>query len=147
MTRIPLVLKPVVFVLALGPAAWLAWAALTGNLSANPLSDITIETGVWTLRFLCITLAVTPVRRITGWNGIIRFRRMLGLFAFFYATLHFLTWAVLDRFISLDFPEGVVSWRAVRMFAASVGDDIYKRWFITIGFAAFITMLPLAVTS
>jgi sulfoxide reductase heme-binding subunit YedZ len=72
---------------------------------------------------------------------------MLGLFAFFYASLHFLTWAILDRFISLDFPNGVVSWTALRTFAASVGDDIYKRKFITIGFAAFVAMWPLALTS
>jgi sulfoxide reductase heme-binding subunit YedZ len=152
--------KPAVFVAASVPAAILiyltwaayhqnqsAWPALTGNLSANPLEDITHQTGDWALRFLCLTLAVTPLRRLTGWNGAIRFRRMLGLFAFFYASLHFLTWAILDRFISLDFPNGVVSWMALRTFAASVGDDIYKRKFITIGFAAFVAMWPLALTS
>ena len=116
-------LKPAVFLAAVTPAAILiyltwaayngnqsAWPALTGNLSANPLEDITHRTGDWALRFLCITLAVTPLRRLTGWNGAIRFRRMLGLFAFFYGTLHFLTWAILDRFVSLDFPDGVMSW-------------------------------------
>jgi sulfoxide reductase heme-binding subunit YedZ len=153
-------LKPAVFVAAIVPAAILiyltwaayngnrsAWPALTGNLSANPLEDITHQTGDWALRFLCITLAITPLRRLTGWNGAIRFRRMMGLFAFFYATLHFLTWAILDRFISLDFPDGVVSWTAVRTFVASVVDDIYKRTFITLGFAAFVAMWPLALTS
>lgn len=153
-------LKPAVFLSAVTPAVILiyltqaaysgnqsAWPALTGNLSANPLEDITHRTGDWALRFLCITLAMTPLRRLSGWNGAIRFRRMLGLFAFFYATLHFLTWAILDRFISLDFPSGVISWSAVRIFAASVGDDIYKRTFITIGFAAFAAMWPLALTS
>ena len=90
---------------------------------------------------------MTPLRRLAGWNGAIRFRRMLGLFAFFYATLHFLTWAILDRYISLDFPQGPFSWSAVRTFAASVGDDIYKRKFITIGFSAFVAMWPLALTS
>ena len=79
--------KPAAFLASLGPAAWLVWAALTGRLSANPLSDITNETGVWTLRFLCITLAITPLRKVTAWHQAIRFRRMVGLFAFFYGTL------------------------------------------------------------
>ena len=95
-----------------------AWPALTGNFSANPLEDITHGTGDWALRFLCITLAITPLRRLTGWNGAIRFRRMLGLFAFFYAMLHFLTYALLDRFASLDFAGGMLSWAAVRALAA-----------------------------
>jgi sulfoxide reductase heme-binding subunit YedZ len=77
------VVKPIVFLAALGPFGWLVWAALTGNLSVNPLSDLTNETGVWTLRFICITLALTPLRRLTGWNAAKRFRRMAGLFAFF----------------------------------------------------------------
>src|SRR5438045_8985208 len=108
------VLKPLVFVASLGPAAWLVWAALTGHLSANPLSDLTNETGVWTLRFLCITLAITPLRRITGWNALIRFRRMTGLFAFFYGSLHFLTYTIADRLAGLDFPAGVLAWSPVR---------------------------------
>jgi sulfoxide reductase heme-binding subunit YedZ len=140
-------LKPAVFLAALGPLAWLIWAALTGNLSANPLSDITNETGVWTLRFLCITLAVTPLRRLTGWNGVIRFRRMTGLFAFFYGTLHFLTYMIVDRFAGLDFPDGFVAWSTVRNLARSVGEDIYKRPFITVGFTALMLMVPLAATS
>src|SRR5207237_6301775 len=97
------ILKVLVFGAALVPFAWLIWAALTGNLSANPLSDLTNETGVWTLRFLCITLAITPLRRATGWNAVIRFRRMVGLFAFFYGSLHFLTYVIVDRFAGLDF--------------------------------------------
>ena len=76
------VLKPIVFAACLGPAGWLVWALATNNLSANPLSDVTNETGVWTLRFLCITLAITPFRRLTHWNPAIKFRRMIGLFAF-----------------------------------------------------------------
>ena len=140
-------LKVLVFVAALGPVSWLVWAALTGNLSPNPLSDITNETGVWTLRFVCITLAVTPVRRLTGWNEIIRFRRMTGLFAFFYGTLHFLTYVIADRFAGLDFPDGIVAWSTLRNLVHSVGEDIYKRPFITIGFTAWMTMLPLALTS
>jgi len=123
------------------------WAGLTGNLSANPLSDLTNETGVWTLRFICVTLALTPLRRLTGWNAVIRFRRMAGLFAFFYATLHFLTYVIADRFASLDFPDGIVAWTTLRNLVASVGEDIYKRPYITVGFTALMTMVPLAATS
>jgi methionine sulfoxide reductase heme-binding subunit len=140
-------LKPVVFLASLGPAAWLVRAALTGNLSANPLSDLTNETGIWTLRFLGITLAITPLRRLTGWNSLIRFRRMTGLFAFFYGTLHFLIYVIADRFAGLDFPDGFVAWSTARNLAKSVGDDIYKRPFITIGFTALMLMVPLAATS
>lgn len=139
--------KPLVFLAALGPAGWLAWAAVTGNLSANPLSDLTNETGLWALRFICLTLAVTPLRRISGWHRIVRFRRMLGLFAFFYGSLHFLIYVIADRFAGLDFTDGIVAWSTARNLAASVGEDIYKRPFITVGFTALVLMLPLAVTS
>jgi len=141
------VLKPAAFVAGLGPAGWLVWAIATGNLSPNPLSDLTNETGLWTLRFLCITLAVTPPRRLTGSNAIIRFRRMFGLFAFFYGTLHFLTYLVADRFASLDFTAGMVAWSTVRNLAQAVWEDIYKRPYITVGFTAFTCMVPLAATS
>ena len=142
------VLKPLAFAAALGPAAWLVWAIYTGNLSANPLSDLTNETGVWTLRFLCITLALTPLRRLTGWNAAVRFRRMAGLFAFFYGTLHFLTYVIADRFASLvDFPDGIVAWSTARNLLAAIGEDVAKRPYITVGFSAFVLMLPLAITS
>jgi methionine sulfoxide reductase heme-binding subunit len=141
-------LKPLVFLASLAPAGWLVWAILTGNLSANPLSDLTNETGIWALRFVCITLAITPLRRITGWNQAIKFRRMSGLFAFFYGTLHFLTYIVVDRFASLvDFPDGYIAWSTARHLAAAVWEDIYKRPYITIGFSAWLTMLPLTLTS
>jgi len=140
-------LKVLVFVASLGPAGWLVWAALTGHLSPNPLSDITNETGVWTLRFLCTTLAITPLRKITSWHALIRFRRMVGLFAFFYGTLHFLTYVIADRFAGLDFPDGMLAWSTARNLARSVSDDIYKRPFITVGFTAWTTMVPLAATS
>jgi len=142
-----LIVKPLVFVACLGPVAWLTWAGLTGNLSVNPLSDLTNETGVWALRFLCISIAITPLRRLTGWNWAIRFRRMIGLYAFFYGTLHFLVYTIADRFAGLDFPDGIMSWTTVRKLAASVGEDIYKRPFITIGFTTLMLLLPLAVTS
>jgi sulfoxide reductase heme-binding subunit YedZ len=142
------VLKPVAFAAGLGPAAWLIWAIFTGNLSANWLSDVTNETGVWALRFLCVTLAITPLRRLTGWNPVIRFRRMAGLFAFFYGSLHFLTYVIADRFASLlDFPDGIVAWSTARNLLASIADDVYKRPYITVGFTALMLMVPLAITS
>ncbi len=125
------ILKPVVFVLALVPAAWLVWAAFTSNLGVNPAETIQLQTGRWTLRLLLTTLAVTPIRRVTGWNGVVQYRRMLGLFAFFYATLHFASYIVLDQYFAFD-----------AMMA-----DVIKRPFITVGFAAFVSMLPLALTS
>ena len=153
-------LKPVVFLASLGPFFYLVWAAWTGNLSANPLSDLTNETGVWTLRFICITLAITPLRKLTGWNTPIKFRRMAGLYAFFYGSLHLTTYAVADRFAGLDQAPGWVDalsaghgpgWTlaasTVRALTKSIGEDIYKRPFITIGFATWLTMLPLAITS
>ena len=141
------VLKPLVFVASLGPLAYLIWAGLTGNLSANPLSDLTNETGTWALRFICASLAITPLRRLTGWNWLIRFRRMVGLYAFFYGTLHFLVYVIADRFAALDFPDGIVAWSTARNLAASVWADIAKRPFITIGFTALVLMLPLTITS
>src|SRR5947207_6096591 len=147
MIRALTILKPLVFAAGLGPAAWLVWAAFTGHLSVNPLSDITNETGVWTLRFLCITLAVTPLRRLSGWHWLIRYRRMFGLFAFFYGTLHFLTYVIVDRFAGLDFPDGIVAVRTLRDLAASVAQDIAKRPFITVGFTGWVLMVPLALTS
>jgi sulfoxide reductase heme-binding subunit YedZ len=123
--------KAPVFVAALAPAGYLAWGAATGGLGANPIDAITDETGTWTLRFLALTLLVTPLRRLTGWNALVRYRRMLGLFAFFYGSLHFFTWAWLDQFFAID-----------EMVA-----DVVKRPFITVGFAAFVLMVPLAVTS
>lgn len=123
--------KPLVFVLCLVPLAVLGWNGFTGNLSANPIADITHETGIWTLRFIVITLAITPLRKITKIHALIRFRRMVGLFAFFYGSLHFITYIWLDQFFD---------WHSILR-------DIPKRPFITVGFASFILMIPLAVTS
>jgi sulfoxide reductase heme-binding subunit YedZ len=124
-------LKPLVVAASLAPVAYLAWGATGGGLGANPIEAITRETGTWTLRFLVLTLAVTPVRRMTGWNEAIRFRRMLGLFAFFYGTLHLLTYVWLDQFFDV----------------AAMAKDVAKRPFITAGATAFLLMVPLAVTS
>jgi sulfoxide reductase heme-binding subunit YedZ len=124
-------LKVVVFVLCLLPVAWLVWGAFNGRLGANPIEKITRETGTWALRFLCLTLAVTPVRRLTGWNGVIRFRRMLGLFAFFYACLHLTNFVAIDHFFAFS----------------EILKEIVKRPYITLGMTAFVLLVPLAVTS
>ena len=105
--------------------------AFTGNLTANPIEYITHQTGTYALALLMITLGVTPLRRLTGWNSIIRARRMLGLFTFFYATLHLLTWVVLDQFFAFGF----------------MVEDIIERPFITAGMATYLLLLPLAITS
>jgi len=124
-------LKIPVFALCLVPALLLGWKALNGDLGANPIEFITHWTGDWTIRFLCITLAITPLRKLLRLLELIRFRRMLGLFAFFYASLHFLTWFVLDKFF--DWNE--------------IAKDVVKRPFITAGFTGFVLLIPLAVTS
>jgi methionine sulfoxide reductase heme-binding subunit len=124
-------IKAPLFLVCLAPLGWLVWGAATHGLGANPIDAITDETGTWTLRFLVATLSITPLRRLTGWNGAIRFRRMLGLFAFFYGSLHFLTYIWLDQFFEV--PEIV--------------KDIAKRPFILVGFTAFTLMVPLALTS
>src|ERR1044071_6385008 len=124
-------LKSALFLACLIPFGQLAYNAYTGDLGVNPIETITHFTGDWTLIFLLITLSVTPLRRITGWNRLISFRRMLGLFAFFYATLHFSTYIVLDHFF--DFQR--------------IGKDILKRPYVTVGFTGFVLMIPLAITS
>lgn len=123
--------KALVWVAALAPAAWLGWRAYAGGLGANPIEEITHQTGWWALTLLLVTLSVTPIRRLTGWHRVIRFRRLLGLFAFFYATLHFLTYLVLDQFFAFGY----------------ILEDIMERPFITVGFAAWLILLSLAATS
>ena len=128
--RIALV-KSGVFAAALVPLAALVFNGATGGLGANPVEAITHTTGEWTLRLLLATLAITPLRRLTGWAWLIRLRRMVGLFAFFYLTLHFSTYVVLDA--SLD--------------PAYIVEDVADRLYITVGFAAFVMLVPLAATS
>jgi sulfoxide reductase heme-binding subunit YedZ len=123
--------KPVVFVACLVPLALLGWKAYKGALGANPIEVITHSTGDWILRFLLITLSITPLRKLTGQLWLIRYRRMFGLFAFFYGVLHFLTYIWLDKFFDLH-----------EMLA-----DVAKRRFITIGFTGFVLLIPLAITS
>jgi methionine sulfoxide reductase heme-binding subunit len=123
--------KPLLFLVALLPFAHLLWGAIANTLGANPAEALIRGTGDWTLRFLCLTLAVTPLRQVTGWQALARLRRMLGLFAFFYALLHFLCFAWLD--MGLDW--------------AAIVADIAKRPFILVGTGALLLMLPLAATS
>jgi sulfoxide reductase heme-binding subunit YedZ len=141
------VLKPAAFAVGLVPFAELVWRGVNGNLTADPLVYITNNTGIWTLRFIVATVAMTPIRRITGWNELIRFRRMAGLFAFFYGSLHFLTYLVGDRFASLDFPDGFLAVSTAVNLLASIWQDVAKRPYITVGFIAFVSMIPLAATS
>ena len=130
MTRIVLV-RRLVFAAGLIPAALLLRDALTGQLTANPIDYITDTTGRWALRILAISLAVTPLRRLTGWNEIIQLRRTIGLYAFFYASIHLLTFVWFDHWFDLS----------------EILKDVVKRPFVTLGFAGFLLMLPLAVTS
>ncbi len=123
--------KWMVFGLSLLPLLRLIVLGLQDGLTANPIEFITRATGDWTLYFLCLTLAVTPLRRVTGLNALIRFRRMLGLFTFFYASLHFLTFIWFDHFFDL----------------AEMMRDVLKRPFIAMGFSAFVLLVPLALTS
>src|SRR5205809_5314355 len=125
------ILKVLVFVLCLGPLAVLVWKGFHELLGANPVDVITLTTGKWTLVFLLITLSITPVRKLAALPWLIRFRRMVGLYAFFYGCLHLTTYVWLDKFF--DVPEML--------------HDIVKRRFITAGMTAFTLMLPLALTS
>lgn len=125
------VAKPLVFALALAPFAWLAWRAVFDQLGANPQEALIRGLGDWALRFMCLVLAVTPVRSIAAWPALLRFRRMLGLFAFFYAVMHLLAYAVFD--MGLD--------------AEEIVRDILKRPFILLGTLTLLLLLPLAATS
>ena len=123
--------KVLVFIVCLAPLVWLLVRTLTGRLGINPVEDLELTTGIWTLRFLVITLAVTPVRRITGWNRVIQYRRMFGLFTFFYVCVHFAIYIGIDQFFAFG----------------AILKDVAKRPFITMGFTAFVLMIPLALTS
>lgn len=124
-------LKPALFFLCLVPLGWLGWDIYRGNVGGFPIEQAEIRTGRWALRFLLLTLAVTPLRRLTGWNRVIGYRKMLGLFAFFYATVHLTMYVGLDFFFAWDL----------------MLEDIRDHRYIYIGFATFLTFLPLAITS
>ena len=123
--------KVLLWALCLTPLGLLVWRGLHGKLTANPVEFIQHKTGFWALTLIMVTLSITPLRRITGWNRIIQLRRPLGLFAFFYATIHFLTYIVFDQFFDVR----------------AMIDDIAKRPYITVGFPAFVLLIPLAITS
>jgi len=123
--------KIILFVVSLLPAIWLVYALLTNQLGANPIEAVTRETGLWALRFLWLTLLITPLRWLTGWNKLITLRRMLGLYVFFYASLHMLLYLWLDQFFDIN----------------EIIKDIIKRPFITIGFFTFSALIPLVITS
>ncbi|WP_250452435.1 protein-methionine-sulfoxide reductase heme-binding subunit MsrQ [Caballeronia sp. ATUFL_M2_KS44] len=123
--------KVAVFIAMLYPLARIVVLGMTSGLGANPIEFITRSTGLWTLVYLCITLAITPARRLTGVTALLRFRRMIGLYAFFFAVLHFTTYIWFDKWFDV----------------AEMLKDIGKRPFITVGFAAFVLLIPLAVTS
>lgn len=127
----PRLFKPTVFLLCLIPFMYLLVGIYTENLGANPIEYLAHRTGDWSLRFMLIALAVTPLRRITGWTYPLKLRRMLGLFAFFYVTIHLFVYAVLDLGLDWSF----------------LAEDILERPYITIGFTAWVLLIPLAVTS
>lgn len=124
-------LRLAIWVACLLPLARLVWLGATGGLGANPIEFVTRSTGTWTLVILLATLCVTPLRQLTGWTEIVRVRRLLGLFAFFYACVHFSIWLGVDQFF--DWPAML--------------KDIAKRPFVTVGFTAFLLLIPLALTS
>lgn len=124
-------LKPLLLGLGLLPLLWLAWRGVGGGLGVNPVETLNRTLGDWTLRLLLLTLTITPLRRLTGWGWLLKLRRMVGLYAFFYATLHLCSYIIIDQFFD---------W-------AEIGADIIKRPYITVGLSAFLLLIPLAVTS
>lgn len=125
------IIKPLLFLACLLPLGLLVWSAFSDELGANPVEAIIHQTGLWALRLLLITLAITPLRRLTGWSEVTRLRRMFGLYAFFYAMLHFLAYFGLDQSFDLQ----------------SVFEDVIKRPYITVGFSVLVMLTPLALTS
>jgi len=123
--------KIIIFINSLVPLALLAWDALGGNLGANPVEFFLRTTGVLTLVFLLVTLSITPLRKYYGWNQLIKFRRMLGLYSFFYGFLHLITYSIFDKSLSVS----------------AIAGDIWQRPFIAVGMLAFFLLIPLAITS
>ena len=128
---VTIIVKPGLFILCLIPLLLLVWDGLHHDLGANPVEKMTHVTGDWTLRLLLITLTVTPLRKLSGWHAIIRVRRMLGLYAFFYACLHFSVYLVFDHFFDMG----------------EIARDVIKHPYVTVGFASYVLLFPLAVTS
>jgi sulfoxide reductase heme-binding subunit YedZ len=124
-------MKALVFLLSLVPAAYLGWATYSDNLGADPMNELEVQTGLWTIRFLAFTLAITPLRQLTGWGVLAKYRRMIGLFTFFYASVHLGLWMFVDW--RLDWP--------------AMWDEIVKHKYILIGMLTFLLLVPLAITS
>ena len=129
--------KPIVWILCLAPLGFLIYDGFTDNLTANPIEKVTNATGIWTLRLIVATIAISPLRWLTGINQLVNYRRLLGLFAFFYGSLHFTIYVVTTFFI------GGFS----NFDASGLGADLLQRPYITAGFTAFVLMIPLAITS
>ena len=123
--------KPLIVALCLVPLGWLAWDVVQDTLGTDPVAQLEHRTGIWALRLLLATLAITPLRRITGWHGAIRYRRMLGLFAFFYASVHLAIYTIVD----------------LGGFWSQLIEEIAKRPYITVGFSAWLLLIPLVLTS
>lgn len=123
--------KVAVFIASLVPLAILAWSAYSNALGANPIEEIQIQTGLWSLRFLALSLAISPLRKLTGWNTIIRYRRTFGLFAFFYATVHLLNYVALDMYFDIS----------------DIVEDVAKHLYVTVGVATWLVLIPLVATS
>ena len=139
------ILRPFVFAACLSPAAFMLWD-MSRNLNANPFNAVVRSTGFWSLRFLCLTLAITPLRWLTGWYSLIKFRRMMGLFGFFYATVHTAAYIVFDCAAGLDASVRAEPLAATAHTLSAIGADLLRPFF-TIGLVALVLMAPLAATS
>jgi len=140
------ILKPLVFAASLGPLAFLLWDAFSRSPDIIYFNGIVRSTGYWSLRFLCLALAITPVRWLTGWHGLVKFRRMLGLFGFFYGVVHTAAYVVFDRVFALDAPVRERLLAATEQTLAAIGVDLLRPFF-AIGLVALLLIVPLAATS
>jgi sulfoxide reductase heme-binding subunit YedZ len=140
------ILKPLVFAASLSPVAFLLWGAFTDQLNVNPFNAIIRSTGFWSLRFLCLTLAITPLRWLTGWHSVVKFRRMIGLFGFFYGTVHTAAYVWFDRLAGLDASVRARPLVATAHTLSTIGVDLLRPFF-AIGLVALVLMAPLAATS
>src|SRR5438093_2665592 len=139
------ILRPFVFAACLSPAAFMLWD-MSRNLNANPFNAVVRSTGFWSLRFLCLTLAITPLRWLTGWHCVMKFRRMIGQFGFFYGTVHTAAYVLFDRLAGLDASVRARPLVATAHTLSAIGADLLRPFF-AIGLVAFALMAPLAATS
>jgi sulfoxide reductase heme-binding subunit YedZ len=144
--RVIRILKPLVFAASISPVAFLLWDAFTDQFNVNPFNAIVRSSGFWSLRCLCLTLAITPLRWLTGWHSIVKFRRMIGLFGFFYGTVHTAAYVLFDRLAGLDASVRARPAVATAQTLSAVGVDLLRPFF-AIGLVALVMMAPLAATS